>query len=288
MDLKDLESTSTYAIEAVYRDYWFMLPEKYRLLEQAQRPEHGTYDIDVYENLPEHQKPRVQKSTPLTYREVEKKEEQYEEDNYDSYCATLNDRNKYFDLQPFFDPELNFENRLHYKLAGISYPKRKHPWFIITWNCGNGILKSTLTNRRFDTRPVQTLAGDDVKFDFMDTEMDLTLCFTSNSMQALFALQEYIRISRREKACVDTRPHSILGSFPVSLNLIDTAISKLERTKSTLCTLTMSLKIDYVIIGNIKSAATGIIKEIHTELDEKGAGPGHHLMLTRDIINENT
>ena len=34
MDLKNLECTSTYAIEAVYREYWHLIPEKYRILEK--------------------------------------------------------------------------------------------------------------------------------------------------------------------------------------------------------------------------------------------------------------
>ena len=288
MDLKNFESTSTYAIEAVYRDYWFMLPEKYRLFERAQRQEHDNYDMSFFEDLPEHQKPKTQKTTPLSYKDVEQKQKDYFEDNYNNYCCVLNDKTKFFDLQPFFDPQLDFENRLHYKLSGISYPKRKHPWFVITWNCGQGILKSSLTNRLFDTAAVQTPSGEDVKFDFINSEMDLTLCFTSNTLQGLFELQEHIRVGRREKHVIETRVHPVLGSFPVSLFQIDSALSKLDRSKGTLCTLMLTLKINYLVIGNVRDAATGIIKEIHSEIDTPGNGPGEHVMLTTDIINENT
>ena len=285
MDLRNLETTSTYAIEAVYRDYWFQIPEKYRLLEKAQRPIHGNYDMEFFENLPEHKKPNIQKTTPLSYRDVEKQEEK---DDYDAYCSLLNNKDQYFDLQPFFDPQLDFENRLHYKLTGINYPNRKNPWFIITWNCGNGLLKSSISNRRFDTADIEVQNGEKVKFDFINSDLDLTLCYTSNSLQALFELQEYLRVSRREKHVVNTRKHSILGSFPVSLFQFDTSISKMERAKSTLCTLTLSLKLNYIVIGNIRSAEQGIIKEIHAEIDENGSGVGNHVVLARDIINENT
>lgn len=269
MDLKNFEATSTYAIEAVYRDYWFQIPEKYRLLEKAQRQPDET----------------PKKSSPLTYAGVEKKE-QPTQSEYELYCDKLNDKNCYFDLQPFFDPQLDFENRLHYKLTSVNYPDRKGPWFIITWNCGNGLLKSTLTNRRFDTAQVETPSGDKVKFDFINSEMDLTLCFTSNTLQGLFELQEHIRIDRREKHVVNTRKHSIIGEFPVSLDTIDAAISKLDRTKSTLCTLTLTLKIDYPVIGNVQTAETGIIKEIHAEIDEDGAGEDMRTVIARDIITE--
>lgn len=289
MDLRNLEATSTYAIEAVYRDYWNQIPEKYRLLEPSNRLQ-PTYEHP--EDYPNNTKPEVKKITPLSYKDVEENDKP--KDDYTIYAETLNNKQLKFDLLPFFDPQLDFENRLHYKLTGINYPERKGPWFIITWNSNSGILESSLTNRRFDTAVVETPAGDKVKFDFINTEMDLTLCFTSNTMQGLFELQEHIRVARREKACVDTRPHSILGSFPVSLDLIKSAMSKLDRSKGTLCTLTMSLKIDYPIIGNVRKVggpgeAYGIIKEIHNEIDSQGGNkPGEHEVLSRDIVDENT
>ena len=54
-------------------------------------------------------------------------------------------------MTPWYDPELSFSDRFHYRLTNIDYPKRATPWYIITWNFGKGILKSSLTNRRFDT-----------------------------------------------------------------------------------------------------------------------------------------
>ena len=50
----------------------------------------------------------------------------------------------------------------------------------------------------------------------------------------------------------------------------------------------LTLKINYLVIGNVRDAATGIIKEIHSEIDTPGNGPGEHVMLTTDTINENT
>ena len=186
MDLKNLETTSTYAIEAVYRDYWNYIPEKYRLQERAQRLDHGTYSEDSYEIV----KPKPKsKSTPLSYKEVEQKEEPKSE--YDRYCEAMNS-NQWFDLMPFYDPLLDFENRMHYKLVGIDYPQRNKPWFVITWNCNNGLLNSSLTRRRFETTTITTPGGEDVKFDFINTDLDLTFAIYCNSMQALFELQEVI------------------------------------------------------------------------------------------------
>lgn len=281
MDFKNFETCTTLAIEAVYRDYWNQIPERYRLAEKAQRHDGIQDKIDNFDSY-------KQQSKPLTYKDVDKQEHKVQLDEYGRYCACLNNPEQYFDLQPFFDPQMDFENRLHYKLVGISYPERNHPWFVITWNQGSGILKSSLTNRRFDTTTVETLSGEKVKFDFMDTNLDLTLCFNSNSLQALMELQEIIRIGRREKATVATRKHSIIGSFPVALDLIDVGqIAKSSRDKGTLCTLTLTFKLDYKIIGNVQSAENiGIIREIHTEIDEPwGTGPDEHQVLSRDIIN---
>ena len=276
MDLKNLETTSTLAIEAVYKSYWDIIPEKYKLVEKAQRQ-------------PDDFPPKPVKSTPLTYKGVEKlAEPENEKDDYEIYCEMLQGK-RVLDLQPFYDPQLDFENRLHYKLAGIEYPKRNKPWFVITWNCNNGILKSSLTNRRFETASVRTLAEKNVKFDFIDSEMDVTLCFNSNNLQALFELQEIIRISRREKYTITAKPHSILTEFPVILQTIDTGnIAKSARDKSTLCNLTLTIRIEYPVIGNVQSTdGIGIIKEFHTEYDRPmGEGPNTHEVLARDIVKE--
>lgn len=295
MNLQNFESTSTYAIQACYLEYWKMIPERYRLLERAQ---------DFPETVPIEEAPkRKQKVKPLTYKEVEQK--QYEEDgedHYEHYCNMLNS-GKWFDLLPFYDPQLDFENRLHYKLANIDYPDRQKPWFIITWNFGNGILKSSLTRRRFQSASDYTPAGDPVTFDFLNTDMDLTFAIYSNSIQALFELQENILINRREKCTVQTLSHSVLGSFPVSLDTIDSSLSKLPRDKGTLCVLTLNLKIDYPIIGNVKIGEDlHVIKEIHLELDSRQFAigdeeislhndiynPGEHEVLSRDVITEET
>jgi len=285
MDLRNLETTSTLAIEAVYKEYWSMIPEKYRIYERPQR-EDKPFPPEFYD------RPNIQKSTPLSYKQVEEKgkpKEPEQENDYEWYCNCLNNKDKFFDLQPFFDPQLDFENRLHYKLVGVNYPDRRGPWFVITWNCGNGILKSDLTNRRLDTATVITPSGEKVKFDFIDTTMDLTLCFTSNNMQALFELQENIRINRREKCTVETRPHSILGKFNVILSLIDVGnITKMSKDKGSLCTLTVTFKLEYNVIGNVKLVNDiGIIERINMELDKpNGEGPDNHEVLARDIITE--
>ena len=289
MDLKNLETTTTMAIEAIYKEYWGIIPDRYKLLEKSQRNEHGTYDFNEYQNQEEHKKPKVRKTTPLTYKKTEEVEEQFLKpetmNDYGWYCEQLKDKDQYFDLQPFYDPLLDFENRLHYKLVGVNYPDRKGPWFIITWNCNNGILKSTLTNRRFDTKTITTPGGDKVKFDFMDTELDVTLCFNSNSMQALFELQENIRIGRREKFVVDSRVHSIIGRFPVTVSLIDTGnIAKSNRERGTLCNLTTTFRIDYPIIGNVQSNNADIIKVIRANEYRMDEDSRRKDLLGKDVI----
>lgn len=301
MDLKNLEGTSTYAIEAVYREYWNLIPEKYKLQEQAQRQhngnfdEYGNFDSNFYNNLPEHKKQKVTTVTPLSYADVEKKEDPIEvkeyskvDLEYDKYVEDLRPDKQYFDVTPFYDPELNFENRLHMHLANIDFPTRKNPWFIITWNCGNGLLNSSLTRRRFDTTTIETPAGKKVKFNFINTDMDLTFAIYSNTMQGLFELQENIIVGKREKAVVNTAKHSILGSFPVSLDIINSNLSKLPKDKGTLCCMMLNIKIDFPVIGNVQEVSTGIIKEIHSEIDKIGSDPQDVYVYSRDIITETT
>ena len=287
MDLKDFETTTTYAIQAVYTEYWNIIPEKYRLMEKAQVQ---LPNPDEYAE--QQQQHKGKKETPLTYKKVEQ-EEYKDNDLYTNYCKMLNSGN-WFDITPFYDPQLDFENRLHYKLAGVDFPNRQKPWFIITWNFGNGILKSSLTRRRFESAVDKTPGGEDVMFDFMNTEMDLTLAIYSNTLQGLIELQENIMINRREKFCVDTQIHSVLGSFPVSVDTIESTITKLPRDKGTLCVLTLNLKVDYPIIGNIRD-----VKEIHLEVDSTvvklgdidvntAVIPNTHEVLSRDIITEST
>ena len=291
MDLKDFETTTTYAIQAVYTEYWNIIPEKYRLMEKAQVQ---LSDPDEYA---EQQQDKNKKETPLTYKKVEQQEYK-DNDLYTNYCKMLNSGN-WFDITPFYDPQLDFENRLHYKLAGVDFPNRQKPWFIITWNFGNGILKSSLTRRRFESAVDKTPGGEDVMFDFMNTEMDLTMAIYSNTLQGLIELQENIMINRREKFCVDTQIHSVLGSFPVSVDTIESTVAKLPRDKGTLRVLTLNLKVDYPIIGNVRDVKTGIIKEIHMEVDSTvvklgdidvntAVIPNTHEVLSRDIITEST
>ena len=269
MDLKDFESTTTYAIEAVYRSYWELIPEKYKLKEKLQRWEHGSYPTEYYENPEYGVKPQLKRvQGPLTPEKVEQEYSNYGvDDEYSKYMNSLNNEDQYFDLQPFYDPELNFENRLQYKIVGIDYPKRAHPWFVITWNCGNGLINSSITRRKFQSKQDVTPGGEKIRFDFTNSELEITLAIYSNSMQALFELQENIVVHNREKATVWTNLHSILGRFPVSMNTIDSVVTKLARDKGTICVLTLSVKVDYPLIGNVRSADTGVIETINDDVD---------------------
>ena len=293
MDLKNLEGTSTYAIEAVYREYWNLIPEKYKLQERGQRNKPNNFDEDIYVNLPEHQKPKTRSVTPLQYSDVEKREKPLEasdkiEQDYDEYVEHLRDRHKFFDVTPFYDPELNFENRLHMHLTNVDFPSRREPWFIITWNTNNGLLNSSLTRRRFSTTTIQAPNDKFYKFDFINTDMDLTMAIYSNTMQGLFELQENIIVGKREKAVVNTAKHSILGEFPVSLDIINSSLTKLPKDKGTLCVMNLNIKIDFPVIGNVQQVYNGIIKEIHTEIDKIGTGPENVYVYSRDIIDQNT
>ena len=188
------------------------------------------------------------------------------------------------DLSPFYDPQLNFDNRLHYKLSKVEYPKRATPWFIITWNTENGLINSSLTRRRFQTMVVDSDKYGKVRCKFINTDLQINFGICCNSMQALFELQENIVLGQREKKVVHTKPHSLIGSFPVSLNIIDSNQNKLERDKSTLCYLFMQCKIDYPIIGMLESKPFGVIEEIHNDINSEFT----ELNLTKDVIDEDT
>ena len=293
MNLKNLEGTSTYAIEAVYREYWNLIPEKYKLKERAYRQGPSLFEEDEYFDAPEHVKPNRPGVTPLQYSDVDKLEKPLEstdnvENEYDNYVCHLNDTTKFFDVSPFYDPELNFENRLHMHLTNVDFPHRREPWFIITWNCNNGLLNSSLTRRRFQSNIVEAPNGKQYKFDFINTDMDLTMAVYSNTMQGLFELQENIIVGKREKCVVNTSKHSILGQFPVSMDIINSSLTKLPKDKGTLCVMTLNVKIDFPVIGNVQQVYNGIIMEIHSEIDKIGSGPENVYVYSRDIIDENT
>ena len=226
MDLKNLENTSTYAIQAVYNKLWSMIPQKYRLPEDDERIK---------------------------------------------------------EMSPFYDPELSFENRLHYKLTNVDYPKRATPWFVITWNAPEGILRTSLTQRRMQSAVVEDANGVRHKFKFQLVELYLTFGIASNSLQAVFELQENLIIHTRDKVTCMTKPHSILGSFPVSMNVIDSNQVKLGRDKGTLCYLMMQVRVDYPIIGLVEKA-DGVIETINSDINEDI----NFSELVKDIIDENT
>lgn len=208
MDLKNLENTSTYAIEAVYRNFWEMIPSKYRLPEDDERVK---------------------------------------------------------DMAPFYDPELSFDNRLHYKLTNVDYPKRANPWFVITWNAPEGILRQSLTQRRLASAVIEDEKGERYKFKFQLVELYLTFAIASNSLQAIFELQENIIIHRRDKVTCYTKEHPLLGKFPVSMNVIDSNQVKLPRDKGTLCYLMMQARVDYPVIGMVERA-DGVIEHINDDI----------------------
>ena len=89
MDLKDFESTTTYAIEAVYRSYWELIPEKYKLKEKLQRWEHGSYPTEYYENPEYGVKPQLKRvQGPLTPEKVEQEYSNYGvDDEYSKYMT---------------------------------------------------------------------------------------------------------------------------------------------------------------------------------------------------------
>lgn len=166
-------------------------------------------------------------------------------------------------LEPFYDPKLTFENRLQYKLVKNSLPNRETPWFVITWNSDKGLLKSQLSSRRFKTAPIELPSGRRTSLKFIDADMELTLGIASNSMQALFALQENILLKMREKMYVISEPHSVVGPITVALNMIDSDQTKLDRDKGTLCYLFVKVRIDFPVFGYKKDISGGIIEEIN-------------------------
>lgn len=170
------------------------------------------------------------------------------------------------DMNPFYDPELNFDNRLHYKLSGVEYPKRATPWFVISWNTPKGVMKSDLSNRRFDTAVFNTKNGT-FRGKFLTTNCQILFAITSNSMTALYELQENFLLKYREKmTCETIHPHSALGKFPVSLNVLDSDINKHSRDKGTLCYLTIDSRIEYPIIGMVNRVDGGIIEKINSDI----------------------
>lgn len=169
------------------------------------------------------------------------------------------------ELSPFYDPELTFENRLHYNLTKVSYPNRAKPWFVITWNTESGLLPSELTQRRFQSAVVDTEKYGKLRYKFINTNLKINLGICCNTMQGLYELQENIILNQRDKIVVDTKPHSILGSFPVCIDTIESTQSKLERDKGTLCYLFLECLVDYPIVGDVRTTK-GIILEINNTI----------------------
>lgn len=228
MDFKNFETTSIYAIEAVYQHLWKCVPEVYRLIDD----------------------------NPI--EEITR-------------------------IDPFYDPELTFENRTQYRLSKIEYPKRAKPWYIITWNSDAGLLKSTLTQRRFETATFEK-DGKYYDADYINAELQVNFGVVSNSMSAIFEFQENYILKQREKQYIYTpKEHSILGSFPVSMDVLDSNQQKLSRDKGTIAYLFLQCKVDYPVIGNVREVEPGrVIREIHNRV-----GSLNTMKLgTHDVITE--
>lgn len=196
------------------------------------------------------------------------------------YKLPKDDKDTEKTLDPFYDPELTFENRAQYKVTKDEWLKRKQPWFVITWNPENGLLKSSLTNRRFQTAYIEDAEGNRHKYKFQNADMQINFGIISNSLTALFELQENILLNKREKlTCNTVTPHPVLGIFPVSLDVIESQQSKLNREKSTICYLFMQCRIDYPIIG-METPAGGVIERI--DLDTYNQQTSEHY--AHDII----
>lgn len=166
-------------------------------------------------------------------------------------------------LEPFYDPKLDFSNRAQYKLVKDSYPNRETPWFVITWNTDRGLLKSTLSSRRFQTAYFELPSGKRTHLKFINADMEITLGIVSNSMTALFELQENILLKMREKMYVMSEPHSVVGPITVALDIIDSDQNKLDRDKGTLCYLFVHVRVDFPVFGYRKDLSGGIIEEIN-------------------------
>ena len=227
MDLKNFESTSVLAIQAVYNYFWDLIPEKYKLPEDIEKAN---------------------------------------------------------SLEPFYDPLLTFDNRLHYKLTQVEYSKRDKPWFVITWNTENGLIPSTFNRRRYQSAIVDNKKLGPLRFKFINTELNINLAICGNTMVGLYELQENIVLKIRDKQYTNTKEHSILGSFPVSLNVIDSQQSKLDRNKGTLCYLNLQVKVDYPIIECVQQIPNGIIKEIHSNV----ISPYTDESIQQDIVDHQT
>ena len=180
----------------------------------------------------------------------------------EKYRVTKNDDTE-LDIEPFYDPKLEFDNRLHYELVKNSIPNREAPWFIITWNTDRGILKSELTNRRFETCTIALPSGNKARLKFINANMTITLAIAYNSTLAAFELQENILLKLRESMYVMSKPHSVVGEITVSLNKIEHEQKKLDRDKGTLGYLFVRVTIDYPVFGYGTDQPSSVIKEIN-------------------------
>lgn len=151
----------------------------------------------------------------------------------------------------FFDQELSFENRLHYKIAKLPFKERKTPWIAIMWNT-DGLFPSDENYRRYD---VKFAATDDESLPKKGkaclAKMPITLSVVSNSMTALMEFEEvYLLNVRPDDMALSTR-HPILDEFSINImnGAAPTNITKMPRSEGTLCYAMASVILQFPIVG---------------------------------------
>ena len=224
MDLKNLETTSTYAIESAINKYWKLVPNDYKLPDK---------------------------------------------DNQGLF------------IEPFYDSTLTFENRAQYKITKVGLQERKGPWLVLSWNTEAGVQKSDINNRRFDTSFIFNHGQYD-KYKFTWGKIPLNIAIYSNSLTCIMEMQENILLRVRNKDCIEsTKPHSILGNFPIQLETQTSSLQKLDvKEKGSICYLYLNIEVTYPIIGY--GSETWPIDTIISDIKKSDT----NLLISKDIITD--
>jgi hypothetical protein len=197
MDLKNVDSTSVWAIRAMFTKIWSMVPTDFRLTDKS------TYNSQS--------------------------------------------------IQPFYDPELTFENRAQYKMAKIEAPERAEPWIIVTWNTEQGVEPAEAINRRFSTyKEVDNAQVNSYKY--REGSMTINFSCYSNSIGAILEFQENCYLKIRDKQVFEVVGHTVIDPMNVTLESLEMTLHKLPRDKATLSYLFIRAKVSYPIIGNEQEA----------------------------------
>lgn len=171
-------------------------------------------------------------------------------------------------FREFFDQDLSFENRLHYKLAKLPFKDRKTPWVAIMWNV-EGLQPSDENFRRYD---VKLKAKDDKSLPRKGkaclVKMPIVMSVVSNSMTALMEFEEVFLLNVRPEDMALSAEHPLLEEFTV--NIMSNAITnmvKMPRTEGTLCYALVSANLQFPIIGAVSD--NYIIRTINTNYHSK-------------------